>query len=46
VELEGIEVAIVGLDDLIRMKRANGRAEDLEDIAVLTSLERPEKDSS
>jgi hypothetical protein len=39
VDLEGIEVAIVGLDDLIRMKRASGRPADLEDIAVLTALE-------
>lgn len=39
VELDDIEVAIVSLDDLIRMKRATGRAKDLEDIAVLTAIE-------
>lgn len=27
---------VVGLDDLIRMKRASGRAKDLDDIAALT----------
>ncbi|MEX2195775.1 MAG: hypothetical protein WD844_10865 [Thermoleophilaceae bacterium] len=35
VDLDGVEVAIVGLDDLIRMKRAAGRKAD---IAVLTRL--------
>lgn len=40
IDLDGVEIAIVGLDDLIRMKRAAGRPEDLEDIAVLTAIER------
>lgn len=40
VELNGIEVAIVSLDDLIRMKRAAGRPADLEDIATLIEVER------
>ena len=40
VDLDGIEVAIVSLDDLIRMKRAAGRPADLDDIAVLTEVER------
>jgi len=40
VDLDGIEVAIVSLDDLIRMKRAAGRPVDLDDIAVLTEVER------
>ena len=40
VDLDGIEVAIVSLDDLIRMKRAAGRPGDLDDIAVLTEVER------
>ncbi len=37
-DLDGVEVPIVGLDDLIRMKRASGRAEDREDIAVLLAV--------
>jgi hypothetical protein len=39
VDLDGIEVAVIGLDDLIRMKRASGRPSDLQDIAFLTALE-------
>lgn len=31
---------VVGLDDLIRMKRTSGRAKDLDDIAALTHHER------
>jgi predicted nucleotidyltransferase len=44
VELDGSEVAIVSLDDLIRMKRAAGRARDLADIAALSEGERQEQD--
>ncbi len=40
VELDGNEVAIVSLDDLIRMKQAAGRPADLDDIAALTEVER------
>jgi len=40
VDLDGIDVAIVGLDDLIRMKLAAGRPSDLDDVAVLTAIER------
>jgi len=40
VDLDGNEVAIVSLDDLIRMKRAAGRPSDLDDIAALTEVER------
>lgn len=40
VELDGIEVAIVSLSDLIRMKRAAGRPTDLDDIAALIEAER------
>ena len=36
VELDGLQIAIAGLDDLIRMKRAAGRPHDLTDIASLT----------
>jgi hypothetical protein len=32
----GVVVRVVGLDDLIRMKRASGRPQDLRDIANLT----------
>jgi len=38
VELGGISIAIVGLDDLIAMKRASGRPADIRDIAVLTQI--------
>jgi hypothetical protein len=40
VDLDGNDVAIVSLDDLIRMKRAAGRPGDLDDIATLTEVER------
>jgi hypothetical protein len=43
VDLDGNEVAIVSLDDLIRMKRAAGRPRDLDDIAALTEVERPKR---
>jgi predicted nucleotidyltransferase len=38
-ELDGVPVVIVGLDDLIRMKRAAGREQDLADIRALTALD-------
>jgi hypothetical protein len=44
VDLDGNEVAIVALDDLIRMKRAAGRPADLDDIAALTEVERQKRD--
>jgi hypothetical protein len=44
VEVEGIEIPIVALDDLLRMKRASGRPSDLEDIAALTAEESQEAD--
>jgi hypothetical protein len=40
VDLDGADVAVVSLDDLIRMKRAAGRPGDLDDIATLTEVER------
>lgn len=40
VDLDGNDVPIVSLDDLIRMKRAAGRPADLDDIATLTEVER------
>jgi predicted nucleotidyltransferase len=36
VNLDGLEVPIAGLSDLIRMKRAAGRDQDLADIEALT----------
>jgi len=45
-ELDGIAVAIVGVDDLIRMKQASARPGDLEDIAAIASVaasERPDR---
>jgi len=44
VDLDGNEVAIVSLDDLIRMKRAASRPADLDDIAALTEVERQKQD--
>lgn len=40
VDLDGNDVPIASLDDLIRMKRAAGRPADLDDIAVLAEVER------
>ena len=39
VPVDGITLAIVGLDDLIRMKRAAGREQDRADIRALTALD-------
>ena len=36
IDLDGIEIPVAGLDDLVRMKRAAGRPQDLTDIASLT----------
>jgi predicted nucleotidyltransferase len=50
VELEGFEVAVAGLDDLVRMKRAAGRPHDFTDIGALTrsdeELEREAREST
>lgn len=40
VELDGIALAIAGLDDLISMKRASGRPADLRDIDALMAIDR------
>lgn len=44
VDLDGTDVAIVSLDDLIRMKRAAGRPGDLDDVATLTEVERQRRE--
>lgn len=36
IELHGMQLAVAGLSDLVRMKRAAGRAHDLADIEALT----------
>jgi predicted nucleotidyltransferase len=50
IELDGFEVAVAGLDDLIRLKRAAGRPQDLTDIGALTrsdeELEREAREST
>lgn len=38
VELSGLTIRVAGRDDLIRMKQAAGRPQDLDDIAALTDL--------
>ena len=40
IDLGGLEIRIAGLDDLIRMKQASGRPQDLGDIAALTAPDR------
>ncbi len=40
VDLEGLRIPVVGLSDLIRMKQASGREQDLSDIAALTADRR------
>lgn len=41
-DLDGIAVHIVGVDDLIRMKRTAGRPSDIEDIEALTMVAQRE----
>jgi hypothetical protein len=40
IRLGDLELAVAGRDDLISMKRASGRAEDLDDLAALTEPEQ------
>ena len=39
IDLGGVTVKVAGRDDLIRMKQASGRPQDLADIAALTARE-------
>jgi hypothetical protein len=41
-DLDGVVMHIVGVDDLIRMKRATGRPSDIEDIEALMAVARLE----
>jgi hypothetical protein len=43
-EVAGVEIRVLGLDHLLRMKRAAGRAKDLADIEALTRPRRPDGD--
>jgi len=45
IDLDGIAIHIVGVDDLIRMKQAAGRPSDLEDVEALTTVARDERRS-
>ncbi len=38
VQLEGMQATVVSREDLIEMKRATGRARDLDDVAALSDL--------
>jgi hypothetical protein len=40
IELGGVSIRVAGRDDLIRMKQASGRPQDLDDIAALTARSR------
>jgi len=42
VKIEGIEVRIPAIDDLIKNKRASGRTKDLADAEALESLRNSE----
>lgn len=42
-DLDGIQVLVLSLDDLIRNKRASGRTRDLADAEALESLRDPQK---
>jgi predicted nucleotidyltransferase len=50
VDLDGLPVAIAGIDDLLRMKRSAGRPQDLTDIGALTrtdeELQREAREST
>ena len=43
IDIEGLKIRIPSVDDLIRNKRATGRAKDLSDIEALESLKNSEQ---
>jgi hypothetical protein len=45
ITVAGASVNVIGLDDLIRMKRETGRDKDLRDIAALTEVERRSREA-
>jgi uncharacterized protein (DUF1330 family) len=45
IDLDGITMYIVSVDDLIRMKKAAGRPRDLDDIEAITEVARGEAQS-
>jgi hypothetical protein len=46
INIEGLQIRIPSVNDLIRNKRASGRTKDLADAEALESLKAPEKDKS
>lgn len=46
IEIDGIRVRIPSLDDLIRNKKASGRAQDMADVEVLEGLRKGEEPGS
>lgn len=40
IDLDGVEVRVVGIDDLLAMKRAAGRPQDLADVDALETVKR------
>lgn len=43
VRLDDLPIKVIGLDDLIRLKREAGRDKDLQDIAALTQVQRHQR---
>ena len=46
IDLDGVVMHIVGVDDLIRMKQTTGRRSDIEDIEALTTVAQREARSA
>jgi Nucleotidyltransferase of unknown function (DUF6036) len=46
VDFDGVEVRVVSLDDLLSMKRAAGRPQDIADIDALLTVRRIQRSSS